>query len=87
MKFKVMTIFNVQDGYSDGLFIARSEKSFVRDFLTQMDASNKKATELGRPTQKPENFQVRLLGLYDDEATKIELKEPYEIVPMVVEGL
>lgn len=81
-----MTVFNVQDGYSDGLFIARSDKAFVRDFLAQMEAANKRAKEQGKPTQSPENFQIRLLGTYDDEKTTINVLKPFEIVPMVVEN-
>lgn len=67
MKFKVVTVFNRLDGFSNGLFVVRNENTFAREFLNNFNQQNDKLAEKNMPTNRLSDFQVRCVGEFDDE--------------------
>lgn len=67
MKFKVVTVFNRLDGFSNGLFVVRNENAFAREFVNNFNQQNEQLASKKMPTNRLADFQIRCVGEFDDE--------------------
>lgn len=71
MKFKVCTVFNRLDGFSNGLFVVRNEKTFAREFLMNFNKQNEQLEAKKMPTNRLSDFVVKTVGEFDDETCEL----------------
>ena len=85
MIFKVLTVYNRKNGYSDGIFISRSEHEFTTEFIIHILDMNKNLREQKKPQIKLDDYQIKIIGNYDDEKCKLLPFVENIDVPMILD--
>lgn len=79
MKFKVVTVYNRLDGFSNGLFVVRNENTFCREFINNFNNQNEQLKAKKMPINNLSDFEIKVVGSFDDESCMLESCDPVTV--------